>query len=165
MKRNLKQTAMICLATLLAAVQAGASEAGRPGSPPVLPTQAATRGVAAFAETPAAVRSGDAIEITFAVKAPIDAEVSVVDAQGRIVRHLAAGMLGDNAPRPFSRGLKQELTWDGEDDAGKPAVGGPFRVRVALGMKARLHRTYGWNGHWLRFQYAAAADCEVDWPR
>jgi sugar lactone lactonase YvrE len=65
------------------------------------------------------------------------------------VKHLAAGMLGDNSPPPFSPGLKQKLTWDGTDDAGRPAAGGPYRFRVRLGMKARLHRTYGWNGHWL----------------
>jgi hypothetical protein len=94
------------------------------------------------------VRKGETAEITFSAKAPIDAELSVVDAQGKIVRHLAAGMLGDHSPPPFSPGLKQKLTWDGTDDVDKPAAGGPFQVRLALGMKARLHRIYGWNGHW-----------------
>jgi hypothetical protein len=114
--------------------------------------------LAAFAEAPTALRRGDTTKIKFVVRAPIDAEVSVIDADGRIVKHLAAGMLGDNSPPPFSPGLKQELTWDGKDDAGKPAVGGPFRVRVALGMKARLHRTYGWNGHWLADLNGMACD-------
>jgi hypothetical protein len=149
MKRSVKQTAMVCLAALLVEAAAGSSEPEQPGFPPILPMHAAARGVAEFAEAPTADRSGDMVIITFGVKAPIDVEVSVIDAEGRIVKHLAAGMLGDNSPPPFSPGLKQKLTWDGTDDAGRPAAGGPYRFRVRLGMKARLHRTYGWNGHWL----------------
>ena len=35
-------------------------------------------------------------------------------------RHLAAGLLGKNAPRPFKKdSLSQELEWDMRDDAGK----------------------------------------------
>src|SRR5262249_47564733 len=62
------------------------------------------------------------------------------------VRHLAAGALGDNAPAPLLKGsLQQTLTWDGKDDLGQPAKGGPFRVRVALGLKPALAGFIGDN--------------------
>jgi hypothetical protein len=40
----------------------------------------AARGVADFAEAPTALRRGDKVQITFAAKAPVDAEVSMIDA-------------------------------------------------------------------------------------
>ena len=53
-----------------------------------------------------------------------------------MVCHLAAGVLGgaNPPPEPLKVGLKQEMTWDGKDNAGKPAEGGPFKVRVRAGM-------------------------------
>ena len=61
-----------------------------------------------------------------------------------MVRHLAAGLLGPNAPEPFRKNaLDQELVWDGRDDTGKPAGGGPFRFRVRLGSQARLEKYLG----------------------
>ncbi|MCK6471545.1 MAG: hypothetical protein L6R28_07350 [Planctomycetes bacterium] len=53
-----------------------------------------------------------------------------------MVRHLAAGVLGANAPAPLKQGLEQTLDWDGRDDDGRPATGGPFKVRVGLGLTA-----------------------------
>jgi hypothetical protein len=90
-----------------------------------------------FDAKPTAVREGGNIRIRFTVAAPTDVEVAVLDAGDKIVCHLAAGVLGGtNAPpQPLKLGLAQELAWDGKDDAGKPAAGGPFRVRVRLGMK------------------------------
>ncbi|MHC4916564.1 MAG: hypothetical protein ACYTGB_13840, partial [Planctomycetota bacterium] len=41
--------------------------------------------------------------------------------------------------------LAQELVWDGKDDLGKPATGGPFSVRVALGMRPEFDRLIGNN--------------------
>jgi len=149
MRRSLKQTAVVWVVAVFGGATAGASEPERSGSQPILPVHTPERGVAAFAEAPAAVHKGNSVQLSFAVRQPIDAEVSVIDAQGGIVKHVAAGLLGDNPPPPFSPGLKQTLAWDGTDDTGRPATGGPFRFRVRLGMKARLHRTYGWNGHWL----------------
>jgi hypothetical protein len=100
----------------------------------------------AFATRPKAVRDGEAVSITFAVSAPTDVEVAVLDAKGGVVRHLGAGMLGDTPPEPFRKGLSQAIVWDGRDDLGKPASGGPFRVRVALGLRPRLDRIIGWSG-------------------
>jgi len=105
-------------------------------------------GDARFTSPPAAVREGGGMRIRFAVSATTDVEVAVVDAQGRIVRHLAAGLLGKNAPMPLKKdSLSQELLWDGKDDAGKPAAGGPFKVRVRAGAKAELDKIAGWDGN------------------
>ncbi|MFW6163874.1 MAG: SMP-30/gluconolactonase/LRE family protein, partial [Planctomycetota bacterium] len=104
--------------------------------------------IAEFAAAPSARREGDKVIIGFAVKAATDAEVAIVDAEGRVVRHLAAGRLGRNAPKPFRAGsLKQEIIWDGRDDEGKP-VGAvsKLRVRVGLGLQGKLHKVIGWNG-------------------
>jgi hypothetical protein len=45
-------------------------------------------------------------------------------------------VLGSNPPEPLQAGtLAQSLEWDGKDDFGKAAPGGPFKVRVQLGMR------------------------------
>lgn len=96
----------------------------------------------AFTKKPTVTMVGDKTQISFAVNRETDVAVFVEDAGGKIVRHLAAGVLGTNAPAPLKPGLHQELAWDGKDDdgramdltAGKPATGGPFKVRVAAGL-------------------------------
>lgn len=105
------------------------------------------REVFAFAEKPRLVREGDRITVAFAAKAGCDATVAVEDADGRIVRHLAAGVLGDNAPPPFQKGrLRQSVVWDGKNDRGryveKPSG---LTVRVSLGLRARLERVLFWS--------------------
>jgi len=70
------------------------------------------------------------VTVTFALAAPADVEVAVTDAKGKIVRHLAAG-------------LSQTVTWDGLDDLGKAATGGPFKARVRAGMGVRFGRLIG----------------------
>src|SRR4030042_5245607 len=61
--------------------------------------------------------------ITFAVDANTDVEVSIVNtADSTVVRHLAAGMLGATPPPPLTaNSLSQTLTWDGKDDVGRTA--------------------------------------------
>ena len=72
-----------------------------------------------FTTKPSVVKADGKTTITFAVSAATDVEVAVLDGKGRIIRHLAAGMLGANAPAPLKpNSLKQELTWDGADDLG-----------------------------------------------
>lgn len=104
---------------------------------------------ASFSARPAAVRAGAGARITFAVSAPTDVEVSILGADGKVVRHLAAGVLGDRAPAPLQPGLVQELAWDGKADWGRPAPAGPFRVRVALGLQPVFERMIGDNPAWL----------------
>jgi len=106
-------------------------------------------GEVGFATKPAAARDGAGAKISFAAAAATDVEVAVLDAKGAVVRHLAAGVLGDKAPEPLKPGLAQTLTWDGNDDLGKPAAGGPFKVRVALGLKPQFDRVIGWSGQSL----------------
>jgi len=104
-----------------------------------------------FTREPTAVRTGEGkVKISFAVSRETDVAVSVLDSRGRVIRHLAAGMLGGTAPAPLQKGtLSQELTWDGRDDGGRPAGNGPFTVRVAVGLTPVLDGMIGWNPAWL----------------
>jgi len=90
-------------------------------------------------------RVGEAARIAFSATISTDVEVAVLDAKDRVVRHLAAGVVGDGveSPPPLKPGLAQRLDWDGRDDAGRPAQGGPFRVRVRAGMQCRFGRIIG----------------------
>jgi len=96
------------------------------------------------------------VRISFSVSAPADVEVAVLDGSGGVARHLAAGLLGANAPEPFKPGsLAQELLWDGKDDAGRPAAGGPFTARVRLGLQPRLDTILGRNDNTLSGEICA----------
>jgi hypothetical protein len=98
-----------------------------------------------FAVPPSATKTDRGARIDFAVKAPIDVEVSILDVDGKVVRHLAAGLLGPNAPSPLQKdALAQSLLWDGRDDAGR-MVEGSWRVRARLGMQPRLDGFIGDN--------------------
>ena len=102
-------------------------------------------GEARFAEPPRAVADGTGVRITFAVDSPTDVEVAVVAKDGRVVRHLAAGVLGPKAPPPLKAGpLRQEIAWDRTDDDGR-AVQGDCTVRVRLGLAGRLERQVGFD--------------------
>ena len=85
------------------------------------------------------------MKISFTLSAPADVEVAVLDAQGKAVRHLAAGVLGakNPPPEPLKAGLAQTLEWDLRDDFGKPAAGGPFKVQVRAGMSVRFGKIMG----------------------
>ena len=105
--------------------------------PPRLPVAASV----AFTKKPTAAKSGDTVRIDFAVDRETDVAVYVEDAQGQIIRHLVAGVLGKNAPEPLKPdALEQSLVWDGKSDDGRQVLGDktghPFKVRVALGLKA-----------------------------
>lgn len=106
---------------------------------------AAPRQALEFSSAPRAAREGNAAVLTFALGRSADVEIAVVDAQGRTVRHLAAGVLGarNSPPPPLRPGLDQKLAWDGRDDLGADAAGGPFRFRVRAGMSVRFGRFIG----------------------
>jgi hypothetical protein len=105
---------------------------------------AAARGVR-FTKKPSARRAGDAVSVSFAVSHDKDVVVSVVDDKGDVVRHLAAGLLGKNAPAPLAKNsLRQSITWDGNDDLGR-RVQGPVRIRVGIGMRPAFGRLIGFN--------------------
>jgi hypothetical protein len=93
---------------------------------------------ASFARNPSATKTDGATKVSFAVSAPTDVEVTILGAQGREIRHLAAGQLGaKEAAAPLTAGsLSQSIAWDGKDDRGNPApvAEGPFKARVRLGL-------------------------------
>jgi NHL repeat-containing protein len=92
-----------------------------------------------FTSKPTATTAGGKVKIEFAVDRETDVTVLIEDAAGKPVRHLVAGMLGKNPPAPLKPGsLSQSLDWDLQTDDGKPAAGGPFKVRVRLGLKPEL---------------------------
>lgn len=100
-----------------------------------------------FTEKPGAERHGDKVRITFASKAYCDVAVTVEDEAGRIQRHIAAGVLGPNAPDPLQKNaLKQSIVWDGKDDQGR-YLDNPdqLKIRVSLGLKPQFERTLFWE--------------------
>ncbi|MCX7806795.1 MAG: hypothetical protein N3A38_16650, partial [Planctomycetota bacterium] len=112
----------------------------------IAPAVASEAAPPTFAAKPTVTKAADGeVKIAFAVSAPTDVEVAVLGADGKVVRHLAAGVLGGEKPPPppLRPGLAQDLTWDGKGDWGLPAGNGPFRVRVRLGMRAKIGRLIG----------------------
>jgi len=114
--------------SILLMVTAMAADAGKTDAPK-----------ARFTAGPEIKKHGETYGITFAVSAPIDATVAIVDPDGRVVRHLAAGMLGKNPPEPLQAGLNQTIDWNGLDDKGKPVPPGS-KLRVSLGLTAEFAR-------------------------
>ncbi len=100
-----------------------------------------------FAEKPRVTRDGDNWTIRFKTTAFCDVTVAVEDSTGRILRHLASGVLGENAPPPFEQNsLEQTLVWDGKNDQGKYVDDiGDVAVRVSLGLKPRYERSLFWS--------------------
>ena len=116
----------------------------------------------AFAEKPVVTRRGDATEIAFSLAGPTDVEGAVLAADGKVVRHLAAGVLGGAfaPPAPLQAGLAQRLGWDGNDDFGKAAVGGPFKVRVRAGTGVVFGRFIGEDPYTFGFINSLVSDAE-----
>ncbi len=107
----------------------------------VLLAGAVMAGEAKFAAPPKAAKAGDRVRIEFEVSQPTDVAVFIEDAAGRVVRHLVAGRLGGNPPKPLkANSLAQSIEWDGKGDYGKEPGPGPFRARVALGLGAKFDR-------------------------
>src|SRR5262249_32975074 len=101
-----------------------------------------------FTKKPVAVKDGNTVRIDFTVDRPTDVAVTIEDSNGKVIRHLVAGMLGKNPPAPLKPDkLEQSLGWDGKDDFGKPAAGGPFKVRVQLGIKPEFGSFLMHNPH------------------
>jgi hypothetical protein len=98
-----------------------------------------------FANPPRVSRVDGKIEIAFTLMKSTDVEIAILDAKDNVVRHLAAGVLGGRhaPPAPLEAGLAQRVIWDGNNDTGKPAVGGPFNVRVRAGTSVKFGRTIG----------------------
>ena len=92
--------------------------------------------------------------IRFELNRATDVEVAIVDATtSKVVRHLAAGVLGGNAPDPLQSGtLVQTISWDGRDDYGNPvADASKLVVRVRTGMDVVLDTIVGGVGWYYPF--------------
>lgn len=75
--------------------------------------------------------------------------MAVENAEGRIVRHLACGVLCPNAPEPFQKdSLEQAVVWDGKDDQERYIDDKEsLTVRVSLGLKPAFERGLFWSPH------------------
>jgi hypothetical protein len=138
--------------TFLAGAAAGLRAAEAEFPKPYLPPCTERENVFAFTEKPKVANQGnDRYEITFAVKGNCDVTVAVVEppvgsnAFPRVVRHVASGVLGANAPAPLQKNaLRQMVVWDGKNDLGEyvPDVRN-LSVRVQLGLKPVYERLLG----------------------
>jgi len=120
------RTQLATLTVLLIALAALPALAAEPGGQPR----------PAFKDKPTVTKVPDKTEISFSVAGPTDVEVAILDGGGKVVRHLAAGVIGgpNPPPPPLVGALSQKLTWDGKADWNQAAGQGPFTVRVRLGM-------------------------------
>lgn len=100
-----------------------------------------------FTEKPKVTREGDLITITFAAKDYCDVTVAIEDSNNKIIRHLASGVLGSNAPIQFQKSsLSQKIIWDGKDDQGKLTDNkNELTVRVSLGLKPVFEKNLYWS--------------------
>jgi NHL repeat-containing protein len=131
------------ISILLAMLASGASAAGFDE------LKVKREGVFEFAQKPVVTIKGDKVTITFTSKAYCDVTVAVENADGKIVRHLASGVLGKNAPPPFKKNShKQVVVWDGKSDKGgyiDDKAG--LTVRVSLGLKPVFEKRLYWSPH------------------
>ena len=102
-----------------------------------------------FAQKPTVTRAGDRVTVAFETKGLCDVTVAVETATGKILRHLASGVLGPNAPAPFQKdSRKQTIVWDGKNDQGAYIDDlDPVTVRVSLGLRARYERPFLFSTH------------------
>lgn len=102
-----------------------------------------------FVRRPTVEHDGDQTTISFQTKGFCDVTVAVEDGGGRIVRHLASGVLGPGAPAPFQwNSTSQTLVWDGKDDRGQYVRDrSEMTIRVSLGLRPRFERTLYWTPH------------------
>ncbi len=117
-----------------------------------------------FAEKPVVTRNGDNITVTFASKGLCDVTVAIENETGKIIRHLASGVLGPNAPEPFTKNAKkQTVSWDGKDDQGRYVDNkDAMTVRVSLGLKARYEKNLMWEPKKRISRGGAASTCTED---
>jgi hypothetical protein len=141
MKKSLFLLAVVACVSILASGLRG-EDPYKPYQPPCMERE----NVFAFTQKPSVRFLGkDRYEITFAVKGRCDVAAAIVDKEGRVVRHLGAGVLGPNAPEPFQRNsLSQKIYWNGKDDLDVyPRNPEALSLRVMLGLKPVFHKRLG----------------------
>ena len=104
-----------------------------------------------FTKEPTVKKEGDKITIEFTTKDFCDVTVAVQNQAGDILRHIASGVLGDNAPMPLQqKSLSQKLEWDSKDDKGKYLDNiKELSVRVSLGLKPTYEKDL-YNSYYKR---------------
>jgi hypothetical protein len=153
MSQGKRAVLRLVVVTALAAAGASAqalvsTEFPKPYSPPCVERE----NVFEFTEKPQVKSLGeDRYEISFAVKGKCDATVGIVDRNGVVVRHLASGVLGANAPVPFQKdSLKQAIVWNGKNDLGSYEKKiAELRVRVQLGLNPVFDKQLGGKSPYL----------------
>jgi sugar lactone lactonase YvrE len=100
-----------------------------------------------FAQKPTIARNGDKVTIAFEAKGLCDVTVAIERGDGKIIRHLACGVLGPKAPPPLQKDArKQVLVWDGKDDREQYVDDREaLVVRVSLGLKPQFEKTLFWD--------------------
>jgi hypothetical protein len=102
-----------------------------------------------FTENPHFIKEKEKekVKIQFAVKSYCDVTITILNENHEIIRHLASGVLGKNAPQPFlPNSLTQIIEWDGLDDKGdKTSLG--FKLKVSLGLMAKYSDSLLWHSH------------------
>lgn len=95
-----------------------------------------------FTKKPELIDDKNSTTISFTVKDFCDVTIAIENAEGKILRHLASGVLGDKAPEPFKKNsLEQSIIWDNKDDAGKYLDDkASLRIRVSLGLQAEYEK-------------------------
>ncbi|PCJ57782.1 MAG: hypothetical protein COA79_14965 [Planctomycetota bacterium] len=102
-----------------------------------------------FTQKPKITEKKDIISIEFEVKDFCDVTIAIENKQGKIVRHLASGVLGKNAPEPLLKNsLKQKIIWDGKNDQGRYLDNrDDINIRVSLGLKASYDKSLFYSPH------------------
>ena len=102
-----------------------------------------------FTSDPKVEQHGDRTTIRFTTRGYCDVTVAIENTDGRILRHLASGVLGANAPAPFqANSLAQTIVWDGKNDQGTYLDDrDELVVRVSLGLRPRYERNLLWSPH------------------
>ena len=126
-------------------------------------TVSVASGEVSFQGKPTVRAEAGGVRIDFALTAPGDVEVAVVNEKGEVVRHLAAGAVGAEAAAPplKTASCSQSLLWDRRDDDGKE-VAGKATVRVRAGMKPALGKVIGEPARIAGKVYGLATDDKGD---
>lgn len=102
-----------------------------------------------FVQKPQITKEGNNFNISFESKGFCDVTIAIENAEGKIIRHLASGVLGPKAPAPFQKDSKvQKIIWDGKDDQDayiKVSEQNGCIIRVSLGLKPQFEKTLFWS--------------------
>jgi hypothetical protein len=95
-----------------------------------------------FATKPTITKGENQIIINFETKGLCDVTVAIETHDGKIIRHLASGVLGKNAPEPFKKNeKKQSLEWDLKNDQAEYVKDfNNLNIRVSLGLKPKFEK-------------------------